>query len=137
MLATRPMRRLCVVLSVLLATQAVAAPATSRSWLSGLGVGLVGAGLGLATFGLGQQFIASDARGLVKAYDVPTAAEAASVGLLDTRAKNASSLALLGFVGGAVLLAGGIVALILDTPAPAVAIVPLPGGAALSASLRF
>lgn len=137
MLATRPMRRLCVVLSVLLATQAVAAPPTSRSWLSGLGVGLVGAGLGLATFGLGQQLIAGDALGLVKVYDVPTAAEAASVGLLDTRAKSASSLALLGFVGGAVLLAGGIVALILDTPGPAVAIVPLPGGAAISASLRF
>lgn len=131
------MRRLSVVLAVLLATQAVAAPPTSRSWLSGLGVGLIGAGLGLATFGLGQQFIAGDARVLVKAYDVPTPQEAASVALLDTRAKNASNLALMGFIGGAVLLVGGIVALILDTPAPAVAIVPLPGGAAISASLRF
>ncbi len=131
------MRRLSVVLAVLFATQAVAAPPTSRSWLSGLGVGLIGAGLGLATFGLGQQFIAGDARVLVKAYDVPTPQEAASVALLDTRAKNASNLALMGFIGGAVLLVGGIVSLILDTPAPAVAIVPLPGGAAISASLHF
>lgn len=131
------MRRLTFVLSVLLATQALAAPPTSRSWLSGLGVGLVGAGIGVAVFGLGQQFIATDARTLVKAYDVPTSAEAASVVLLDTRAKNASNLALAGFIGGAVLLAGGIVALILDAPAPVVAIVPLPGGAAISASLRF
>lgn len=73
----------------------------------------------------------------MKAYGVPTAQEAASVALLDTRVKNASNLALVGFIGGAVLLAGGIVSLLLDTPAPAVAIVPLPGGAAISASLRF
>ncbi|MDP3236234.1 MAG: hypothetical protein Q8N26_25820 [Myxococcales bacterium] len=131
------MRRLSVVLSLLLATHAVAAPPTSRSWLSGLGVGLIGAGLGFATFGLGQQLIAADTGTLVKAYGVPTAQEAASVALLDTRVKNASNLALVGFIGGAVLLAGGIVSLLLDTPGPAVAIVPLPGGAAISASLRF
>jgi hypothetical protein len=45
------MRRLSVVLAVLFATQAVAAPPTSRSWLSGLGVGLIGAGLGLVSLG--------------------------------------------------------------------------------------
>ncbi len=137
MLATRAMRRLSFVLSVLLSTQALAAPSTSRSWLSGLGVGLIGAGIGLATFGLGQQLIASDARTLANAYGVPAAAEAASLALLDNRVKTASNLSLVGFIGGAVLLAGGVVALILDTPAPAVAIVPLPGGAAISASLRF
>jgi len=131
------MRRLSVVLSVLLATQAFAAPTSSRTWLSGLGVGLIGAGLGLATFGLGQQLIAADARALVRAYAVPSMAEAPALSLLDTRAKNASSAAQLGFIGGAVLFAGGIVALLLDTPAPAVVIVPLPGGAAVSASLRF
>lgn len=130
------MRHLALLISLLIASHAGAAP-TSRSWLSGLGVGLVGAGLGFATFGLGQQFIASDARTLVKAYGVPAPVEAASVALLDSRAKNASNLSLVGFIGGAVLLVGGVVALILDTPAPAVAIVPLPGGAAISASLRF
>lgn len=91
----------------------------------------------MATFGLGQQFIAGESRILVTAYGLPAPQEAASVALLDNRLKNASSLSLVGFISGAVLLAGGIVSLILDTPGPAVAIVPLPGGAAISASLRF
>lgn len=131
------MRRLSFVLTVLLATHAVAEPSTSRSWLSGLGVGLVGLGAGLATFGLGQQLIASQTRALVNVYGVPTAAEAPAVAILDNRARSASGLALGGFIGGAALLAGGLVALILDTPEPAVSVTLLPGGGAVVATVHF
>jgi hypothetical protein len=131
------MSRLAFILSALLATQAVASPPESRTWLSGLGVGLIGVGVGLATFGVGQQFIAADSMALVRSYGVPTTPEAASVGLLDVRARNASTSSLVAFLCGGVLLAGGIVALLLDTRAPTVSIIALPGGGAVSASLRF
>lgn len=134
MLATRSMRRLSVVLSLLLATQAVAAPtAPQRSWLSGVGVGLVGLGLGLAGFGVSQQLIATDARAIVTAYGIPSVSEAPAVALMEKRASTASNFALGGFIGGGVLLAGGIVLLLLDKPAasPVTAwVVPLTNGAA-------
>lgn len=140
MLATRSMRRFTFVLSLLLATQAVAAPtAPQRSWLSGVGVGLVGVGLGLAGFGLSQQLIASDARAIVTAYGIPSASEAPAVSLMEKRASAASSLALVGFISGGVLLAGGIVALLLDKPASQVSawVLPLANGAAAGLSATW
>lgn len=93
-------------------------------------------GLGLAGFGIGQQLTASDAANLLKAYSVPTSAEAPAVSLLQKRAAAASGLAVGSFIGAAVLVAGGVVALIFDTPA-AVAFAPLSGGGAVVAHFSF
>jgi hypothetical protein len=109
------MRRTAALLSLLLSTQALAGP-TERGWLSGVGVGLVGLGVGFATFGVSQQLIANDASALIKAYGTPSGAEAPAVSMLDKRAQQSSSLALVGFVVGGVALAGGLVLLVLDRP---------------------
>lgn len=110
-----------------------------RTFLSAVGVGVAGLGLGLAGFGLGQQLIASDARTLVKAYGIPNTAEAPAVSILQKRGDTAGALALVGFIGGAALLAGGVVLLILDSPAPPVTafVAPLPGGAAAGVTATF
>ena len=129
------MRHLAVALSLLVASSAVAEPARSRGWLSGAGVGLVGVGLGLAGFGLSQQLIASDPT-LASYGTTPAVNEAPALVILDKRAKSAGANALVGFVGGGVLLAAGVVLLVLDTPAP-VAIVPLRDGGAVVFSGRF
>lgn len=134
------MRRFSLVLSLLLATQAVAAPTVpQRSWLSGVGVGLLGVGLGLAGFGISQQLIASDARAIVTAYGIPSAGEAPAVSLMEKRASTANSLALGGFISGAILLAGGIVLLVLDKPASPVTawVLPLANGAAAGLSATW
>lgn len=134
------MRRLSLLLSLLLATQAAAEPvAPQRSWLSAVGIGLMGAGLGLAGFGLSQQLIAADSRALVTAYGIPTQSEAPAVAILARRAESSGTLALVGFIGGAALLAGGIVLLVLDKPtAPVRAfLLPLPSGAAAGVTATF
>lgn len=130
------MRRAALVLTLLVASSSFAEPsARSRGWLSGAGVGFVGLGLGLAGFGLSQQLIASDP--VLGAYaKMPQVTEAASIALLDKRSKTASTNAVLGFVGGGVLLAAGIVFLVLDTPTP-VAVVPLEDGGAVVFSGQF
>jgi hypothetical protein len=130
------MRRIGLVSVLFLSLAARAEPRPERTWLSAVGVGAVGVGLGLAGFGIGQQLIASDAATLVKAYAVPTSAEAPAVSLLQKRAASASGLAVGSFIGAAVLLAGGIVALIFDTPA-AIAFTPLSGGGAVVAHVSF
>jgi hypothetical protein len=134
------MRRLSLALTLLLATHAFAEPpAAQRTWLSAAGIGAIGVGLGLAGFGLAQQLIASDARTLVKAYGLPTAGEAPAVSILQKRAESAGPLALVGFIGGAALVAGGVALLILDKPAAPVSafVTPLPGGAAAGLTATF
>ncbi|MBL8923124.1 MAG: hypothetical protein JNJ54_30015 [Myxococcaceae bacterium] len=132
------MRRLSLLLTVLIAVNAFAEP-PQRTFLSAVGVGVAGLGLGLAGFGLGQQLIASDARAVMKAYGIPTAAEAPAVSILQKRADSAGTLALVGFLGGAALLAGGIVLVLLDSPAAPVTafVTPLPGGAAAGVTATF
>lgn len=130
------MRRLALVVVLLFSLGARAEPQRTRTWLSGVGVGAMGLGLGLAGFGLGQQLIAADAAALLKAYSVPSSGEAASVALLQKRVEGAGSLAVGSFVGAGVLLAGGLLALILDTPA-SVAFAPVPGGGAVVVHTSF
>lgn len=134
------MRRLSLALSLLLATQALAEPpAAQRTWLSAAGLGALGVGLGLAGFGLAQQLIATDSRTLITAYGIPSTLEAPAVSILQKRGERAGGLALVGFIGGAALVAGGVVLLILDKPvAPVSAFVaPLPGGAAAGLTATF
>lgn len=129
------MRR-AFVLVCLVATSSIAAPA-ERGLLSGVGVGLMGLGLGLAGFGLSQQLIASNARLALGAYSVPTAPEAPAVATLLQRSQSGTAFALVGLIGGGLAIAGGIVCLVLDRPAPPVTVVPLPGGGLVGLTLGF
>lgn len=135
------MRALAASLILSLATQAVAepTPTSSRSWLSAVGLGLVVSGGALAGFGLGQQLSASSTRAVVGAYGVPTVSEAPAVALLQRRADGSSTLALVGFIGAGALIAGGIVALLLDTPARTVSafVIPTPTGGAVGLTAAF
>lgn len=121
---------------------AVANDARGRGWLTGLGVGLLGLGLAGAMLGLGGLITTSDANALLSAYyptpgSAPTKDEAAAVKLIEARRDGASALAVAAFITGGVALAGGIVALVLDGRAPAVAVAPIPGGAAVAVSGRW
>lgn len=126
---------LCVLLS--LPAEADEVRASSRGALSVVGVTLSGLGVGLLTFGLVNAIIAGDASALVASYGLPEPTESASVAILNRRVASSSTFALVGLIGGGVLVAGGIVALVLDRPAPPVAVVPLRDGAAVMLSGEF
>ncbi|MCA2982088.1 MAG: hypothetical protein INH41_05300 [Myxococcaceae bacterium] len=137
------MRRLALVLAVVVATHAVAEP-PRRSAASGIGVALVGLGVGAAAFGVGQLIAAEDVRRTLAAYappnDGPSASEAPGVALLLAQSDRARLQGAIGLAAGAAVLIGGLVALLLDRPAPAAVtllVAPTPGGGALGLSARF
>jgi hypothetical protein len=118
--------RLAAIVVILLAMAARADPPPSRSWLSGLGVAVAGLGVGAVVFGVSQQLVAADSRARVLAYyptvdgkeQKPTQAEAGAVRILQDRLQSAGTFAVVGFIAGGALIAGGILALVLDRPAP-------------------
>jgi hypothetical protein len=118
--------------------------ARARGWLSGVGVGLLGASLAGFGFGLGGLLNANDANAVLSAYyangAAPTAAEAPAVRLLDDRRTSGTTSAVAGFVVGGVLLAAGVTCLVLDgvaAPKVAVSLAPLRGGGLLGLSGEF
>jgi hypothetical protein len=118
--------RLAAAVVVLLSVTARADTPPSRSWLSGLGVAVAGLGVGAVVFGVSQQLVAADSRARVLAYyptvdgkeQKPTQSEAGAVRILQDRLQSAGTFAVVGFIAGGVLIAGGILALVLDRPAP-------------------
>jgi len=144
-------RHLALALAVVLAATSAEAgaptpsPAVQRGWLTGLGLGLIGTGVASATLGLGFLMTGNDADALLGAYyrtpnSAPLPDEAAAVKLIEERRNGAYAASGASFVVGGVMVAGGIVCLLLDgrTPAPAVSVLPLPGGGGLvSVGLRW
>lgn len=147
------MRPLAALLSVVLlaapvaradegAPVAVATESRGRGWLTGLGVGLLGVGLAGVMLGISGAITTSDANALLAAYypdstSAPKKEEAGAVKFIATRRDDALAMAVAGFVAGGVALAGGLLALLLDGRAPAVAVAPIPGGAAVAVSGRW
>jgi len=125
-----------------------AAPVTTatetrgRGWLTGFGVGLLGLGLAGVMLGIGGVITMSEANTLLAAYyptpgSAPTAAEAPAVKLIEARRDGASAMGVAAFITGGVALATGILFLALDGRAPAVAVAPIPGGAAVAVAGRW
>lgn len=128
------MRRSALVLTLLLATNAVA---KERSWVSALGAGLVTVSLGAAGLGVSQWMISTDARLAAEAYSTPSREEAPAVGLLETRAKSATTVSIASFIAAGTLLVGGVLCWVLDRPMPSVALVPSRDGVAFALSAEF
>ena len=124
---------------------AAAGPETSRGFLSGLGLSLVGLGVAGAVVGVSGVLIGSDARKTLALYapqGVATQSEASTALDVDKRRATGDALALAGFIGAGVLLAGGITLFLLDAPRAgrvpvALTIVPTREGAMMSAALAF
>ena len=109
-----------------------------RGFLTGLGLGLLVGGLvgvGAGTAGL---FGSIDASVRLSAYGAsPSSEELTSVFALQERLSGGTTLAVVGFVGGGLALAGGVVCLLLDSPRVSVAFVPTSQGGMLVFSGRF
>lgn len=119
-----------VVVAMALCVSLVSAPALAdapsvttstrgRTWLTGTGIGLIGAGIAVAVLGVNFQLTASDADKMLKVYlptpeSVPGNDEAAAVKLLSDRREQNGKLAGVMLVGGGVLLVGGLACIILD-----------------------
>ena len=101
------------------------APVKQRGFLTGLGLGLlVGGMIGLGA-GIGGLVSANEAYARVVAYGGMVAAnEMVSVNALNGQVGSGTALAAVGFIGGALALAGGVLCVLLDTPRASVAFVP-------------
>ncbi|MCU0694944.1 MAG: hypothetical protein MUC96_00290 [Myxococcaceae bacterium] len=134
------MRRLALVLALVTSTQALASP-SQRSFISGVGVGLIGLGVGALGLGAGQLIASNDTRLTVMAYSqqAPTEAEAPGFRLILDGSQRAFTIGLVSGITGLVLVAGGVVALLLDRPEPAVSffVSPTGAGGVLGLSGRF
>ena len=109
-----------------------------RSFLSGLGLGLLVGGLVGVGAGTGGLVSSNDAAAHLAAYGSTfTAQEQPAVIALSQRIAGTSTLAGVGFVVGGLLLAGGVTCLLIDTPHASVAFVPTSQGGALVFSGRF
>ncbi len=114
--------------------------APQRSAVSGLGVALVGLGVAGLGLGLAGTLIAADASRTLSVYapnGVPNQADAGIVSVFSRRQGLGSGLAIGGFAGGAALLVGGLICLLVDSPRVALAVVPGRQGLTVSAQLRF
>jgi hypothetical protein len=116
--------------------------ASRRGTLSAVGIGLTGLGAVAAGFGVHFLLDAADAKRNVDFY-APNggAPESRNVFAYDAELQRSSGSNLVGIVlvsAAAASIAGGIVMLVLDTPAaPSVAFVPTQGGGAMVFSTRF
>lgn len=109
-----------------------------RTFLSGLGLGLLVGGLVGVGAGTGGLVSANEAATHLAAYGRTfTADEQPAVIALSQRISGSSTLAAVGFVVGGLMLAGGIACLLLDTPRASVAFVPTSQGGVLVFSGRF
>ncbi len=134
------MRTTALLLAAVLALGAAPARAEEkqRGFLTGLGLGLLVGGLvgvGAGTAGL---FGSIDASIRLSAYGAtPAADEMPSVTALQERRAGGTTLALVGFLGGGLALAGGVACLLLDSPRASVAFVPTSQGGIFVFSGRF
>ncbi|MBI5478853.1 MAG: hypothetical protein HY906_08360 [Deltaproteobacteria bacterium] len=127
------------------ATPSVTSASRGRSWLTGLGLGLSGAGVMGLMLGVASLLSAGEANALLKAYypdptSAPTTAEAPAVKRIEDRRDAAMGLAVPSLVLGGAALVGGIVCVALDGVlggGPQVALVPTPGGGAVVVSGEF
>lgn len=109
-----------------------------RTFLSGLGLGLLIGGLVGVGAGTGGLVSSSDATARLAAYGSSfSAEEQPSVLALQQRLSGTATLAGVGFVVGGLLLAGGVTCLLLDTSRASVVFVPTSGGGVLVLSARF
>ena len=108
-----------------------------RGFMSGLGLGLLAVGIGGMGLGFGGVLGANDAAARISLYSFPTALEQDGYAVLKARLEGSTALAAVGFVGGALAIAGGITCIMLDAPTPSVAFVPTAQGGVLVFSGRF
>jgi hypothetical protein len=140
------MRTTALLVAAVLALQASPARAEAvvtkqRGFLSGVGLGLLIAGLAGAGAGVAGVFASNAATLRLTAYGpgaIP-AEEQASVTALQTRASGSATLAVIGFVAGGLALVGGITCLVVDGlgARTSVVFVPTSQGGALVFSARF
>lgn len=141
------MRTLALLLAVALALGAApvraeevaaAAPVKQRGFLTGLGLGLLVSGMIGMGAGIGGLLSANEAYGRVVAYGGMVAPnEVVSVNALNAQVSSGTALAAVGFIGGALALAGGVICVLLDTPRASVAFVPTSQGGVFVFSGRF
>lgn len=109
-----------------------------RGFLTGLGLGLLVGGLAGVGAGTAGLFGSMDASFRLSAYGAsPSAEEVPSVVALQEHLSGSTTLAVVGFVGGGLALAGGVACLLLDSPRAKVAFVPTSQGGMLVFSGRF
>lgn len=109
-----------------------------RGFLSGLGLGLLIGGLAGVGAGIGGLVSANEAQTFLAAYSTtPTAEEQPSITALQQRMSGGTTLAAVGFIGGGLALAGGIICLAIDTPNARVAFVPTNQGGVFVLTGRF
>ena len=109
-----------------------------RGFLSGLGIGLLVAGLGGIGAGVAGMATANDGYGRRNAYTGTVSTDARpTVTALQQQVSGGTVLAGLGFGLGGAALIGGIVCLVLDRPLPGVAFVPTAQGGVLVFSGHF
>jgi hypothetical protein len=111
---------------------------SSRGFLSGAGVTLIGLGVAGLAVGISGVLIGADARSTLSSYGTPTQGEAPTALDLNSRVQTGNTLALAGFIGGAALIGAGIAMLIADAPHRlTVAFVPSRQGGMLGARFEF
>lgn len=109
-----------------------------RGFLSGLGIGLLIGGLAGVGAGIAGVIGANEAQSFLSLYgDTPSSAEGPTVIALTERAKAGSTLAGVGFIGGGLGLAAGIICLAIDTPRASVAFLPTNQGGVVVFTGRF
>ncbi len=112
------MKSLVLVAVLAVSVNARAEPAETasrgRGWLTGLGVGLAGAGLAALAVGGAFSANAAESDALLKAYNPPTAEQANSAKRLLDQRDGALSGALVMWVAGGVLIAAGIASVLFD-----------------------
>jgi hypothetical protein len=141
------MRTAALLLSIVVASSASPARADEspqavvkqqRGFLSGLGLGLLIGGLAGVGAGIGGLVSANEGQTFLAKYDAnPTSAEQPSVNALHERVNQGTVLAAVGFVGGGLALAGGIICLAIDTPSARVAFLPTAQGGVFVVTGRF
>lgn len=121
-------------------------PAPGRSWLTGLSVGLLGGGLAALVVGGTSAATAGELDHLISGYllpgsDSPTKEAASTVKRLADRRDAATSVAVPMLISGAMLFAGGVISLIIETmwsnAAPQVGWASAPAGGVLTFSGHF
>lgn len=134
---------LCLLLAVALtslpARAETSVTSTSRGWLSGLGVVLLGVGVAGIGLGFGGLVSLGEVNASINAYfrtGAPPADEAGIVRVLRDQQSASSAAMVSGFVLGGLAAVGGIVCLVLDKPV-SVAFAPAPGGGGLVVSAKF
>lgn len=129
-----------LVLSAASARAEEAAPPQPRGFLTGVGLGLLVGGLAGVGVGVAGAASAADLGGTLKHYPRILEDEAQTVKALDDARLASMAQAMVGFIGGALALAGGIACLALDgkgSDTSTVALVFTQQGGVLVLSGRF